>query len=466
MNNVDLADNELLNGHGDSNDNHRHVNGLEENVDEDSCGGSSVATTETENSQSSSKKTGKKRKSNGFGKRLAKKSAPNSRPKSQYKFACYVKEHDNQPIFGVAFNPHLQESGRYVFATASSNRISIYECLKDGTMKLLQVYSDPDPEESFYCIAWTYDDVKLTPLLAAGGGRGIIRVISPPTNRCIKSIKGHGHAVNDLKVHPHDHNLLLSVSKDHSLRLWNVKTGTCVAIFGGVEGHRDEVLSADFHVSGSRVVSCGMDHSLKIWILDVSEVQDAIKESYAYNPIKADKPFKTARCQIPSFTTRDIHRNYVDCVRWYGNFVMSKSCENTITLWKPGKLDDERDISLPTARYSSDIGNNTTVIHQFQLEDNDIWFMRFSMSQRQTVMALGNMKGKTYVWDLNEDISQSPNYPPLSHPKCNAALRQTSLSNDGSILICVSDDSTIWRWDRKQKALPEPGVSGSPHSVN
>ena len=39
----------------------------------------------------------------------------------------------------------------------------------------------------------------------------------------------------------------------------------------------------DFNITGSLLISCGIDHSLKIWDLQSQKIQDAIKESNIHN---------------------------------------------------------------------------------------------------------------------------------------------------------------------------------------
>ncbi|KFM72797.1 Polycomb protein eed, partial [Stegodyphus mimosarum] len=68
------------------------------------------------------------------------------------------------------------------------------------------------------------------------------------------------------------------------------------------------------------------------------------------------------------------------------------------------------------------------------------------------ILALGNQVGRAYVWDLDVDDPGTARCTVLTHPKCNSPIRQTSLNKDGSILLCVCDDGTVWRWDRISKA--------------
>ncbi|XP_073822550.1 embryonic ectoderm development protein escl [Musca autumnalis] len=362
--------------------------------------------------------------------------------KPTFKYVCHLREDHGQPIFGAQFNHHLWQQA--IFASVGKDRISIYECTEpseDGSegVKLLQCYSDPDPDENFYTCAWSYDAETSEPILAASGYRGVIRLFNISRNMSNKHFIGHGHAINELKFHPKLPYILLSGSKDHSLRLWNVSSDVCVAIFGGVEGHRDEVLSLDFDIKGDRIMSSGMDHSLKLWCLNKPAIRDALENSCNYNVNKNAAPYPTIKEHFPDFSTRDIHRNYVDCVVWFGDFVLSKSCENSIICWKPGKLDQKEVKPQETA---------TSIIHHFDYKECEIWFVRFAFNPWHKMLALGNQQGKTYVWELDASDPNATKCSTLVHPKCTAAIRQTTFSKDASILVCVCDDGTIWRWDR------------------
>lgn len=55
-------------------------------------------------------------------------------------------------------------------------------------------------------------------------------------------------------------------------------------------------------------MSCGMDHSLKLWLLDKDYMKEAIKQSYNWNSNRNSRPFDTLKEHFPDFSTRDIHR--------------------------------------------------------------------------------------------------------------------------------------------------------------
>lgn len=64
--------------------------------------------------------------------------------KTSILFLDFFQEEHGQPIFGVAINPFYKEGDLLTFATAGSNRVSIYELGETSGIKLLQSYVDAD----------------------------------------------------------------------------------------------------------------------------------------------------------------------------------------------------------------------------------------------------------------------------------------------------------------------------------
>ncbi|GFZ12468.1 transducin/WD40 repeat-like superfamily protein [Actinidia rufa] len=308
------------------------------------------------------------------------------------------------------------------FATVGGNRVTVYQCLDGGVIAVLQSYIDEDKDESFYTVSWACN-TDGTPLLVTGGINGIIRVMDAGNEKIYKSFVGHGDSVNEIRTQALKPSLVVSASKDESVRLWNVHTGICILIFAGAGGHRNEVLSVDFHPSDIyRIASCGMDNTVKIW---------SMKEFWTYveKIIHMDRSsFKISHkiCSIP-------------CIYSFNSFKLFdfiahlQSVDNEIVLWEP-KMKEQ-----------SPGEGSVDILQKYPVPECDIWFIKFSCDFHYNAAAIGNREGKIFVWELQSS-------PPvliakLSHVQSKSPIRQTAMSFDGSTILSCCEDGTIWRWD-------------------
>ena len=219
---------------------------------------------------------------------------------SDKRWACSgrIKEDHGLQLYVVNFCnlPAFQKAYEQIFFSAGANRISVYQFSPRAGVKCLQAFVDEDSKERFFCGTWMRDRKTNHPLITAAGLNGVIKIVDCTERTVVKCLLGHGNAINDLKAHPINPDLLFSASKDESVRLWNVVTGVPVIIFAGDDGHRDEVISLDIHPLGNAFASSGMDRNIRVWTLDSSRVCKAIKTSYSHTD---DTPCKA--CRVEAF---------------------------------------------------------------------------------------------------------------------------------------------------------------------
>ncbi|CAN1761442.1 Polycomb group protein FIE1 [Linum perenne] len=336
--------------------------------------------------------------------------------KRDYRVTNRLQE-GKRPLYAVVFN-FIDSRYFNVFATVGGNRVTVYQCLEGGVIAVLQSYVDEDvrthtcllfiyqKDESFYTVSWACNRDG-SPFVVAGGINGIIRVIDAGHEKIDKSFVGHGDSINEIRTQPLKPSLVVSASKDESVRLWNVHTGVCVLIFAGAGGHRNEVLSV-------------------VGIMSTN----FFEKSFTWTDLPSK--FPTKYVQFPVFIA-SVHSNYVDCNRWLGDFVLSKSVDNEIVLWEPKTKDQSP-------------GEGTVdILQKYPVPECDIWFIKFSYDFHFNAAAIGNREGKIFVWELQ--TSPPSLIARLSNAQSKSPIRQTAMSFDGSTILSCCEDGTIWRWD-------------------
>jgi polycomb protein EED len=402
--------------------------------------------------------------------------------KYQFTWSDSFEQPMKAAVYALAWSDKSPVTGGYCVAACLRRNVTLYSIggsreedeSSERPMSLLHCYVDADPKEDYYaCVFCGHSDATPSTdhdtdasnhspqqLLCVGGKHGIIHILDCIQQNEIRTLSGHGDEIFDLKRCPTDPWYLLSASKDHSCRLWNLRAehASPVAIFGGHDGHGDAVNSIAWHSSGTRFVSGGMDNTVKVWEMTESvhaamasseRFTDSLREMRALRVVDRCAWTGTALLQFPIFSSKKIHVHCVDCVEYFGDLVLSKSTESVVRLWLPQSTGT-------TLR--SPPSSDMILLRTFVYTDADVWYVRFGVEPTLRLLAVGNMLGSIFVWNV-EDMRKPTNPLKLRLPKA-ATVRYVSFSPDGTMLLASTDDGLLHRWtisgmDGENKSEPE-----------
>ncbi|CAL1284448.1 unnamed protein product [Larinioides sclopetarius] len=108
------------------------------------------------------------------------------------------------------------------------------------------------------------NDVKFSPdmrMIATASFDHSIKLWNGRTGKYLASLYGHVQEVYQISWSA-DSRLLVSGGKDSTLKLWDMKT---FKLMVDLPGHADTIFAVDWSPDGQRVVSGGKDKVLKIW---------------------------------------------------------------------------------------------------------------------------------------------------------------------------------------------------------
>lgn len=278
-----------------------------------------------------------------------------------------------------------------------------------------------DEATSLNSICWTKSAEGRPLLCAAGSSPRAIFIFDLEKDKPVRELPGHGRAINDLQISPLSPDILASASEDYSIRIWNLSGKhahqPCRAILGG-QGHKQPLLTLDFHPNGRWLLSGAMDTAVALWAVPPLE---ELETCNAGNMEPQVHPY-------PCFISQEIHANYVDCVKWYGDSILSRAArgpadgndkkmkKNEILLWKIDGFDGamahpaQPPIPYPgvftrSAFPHSDHSRGFERLLTFDAEFTARFYLRFGLFHEpgmRPILVMGNETSKFYFWDLQK----------------------------------------------------------------
>jgi WD40 repeat protein len=202
----------------------------------------------------------------------------------------------------------------------------------------------------------------------------------------------HQNAVNACGFN-HDGTLVVSASKDRTVRVWNVQTGVCLAV---LQGHTDNVRTCAFSPVSNIMVSGSDDTTVKLWEPQLGTSQ--------------------------SWELMQTFHEHKGNVRWCtfspdGRYVASAAEDAMVWIW-----DTHTDAKYPLAGHTDTV-NKCVFSHNGRL------------------IASVSSDGTARIWDW------SAGTPPLILKRHKKAVLSCVFHADDAKLVTASADMTLRVWD-------------------
>ena len=233
-----------------------------------------------------------------------------------------------------------------------------------------------------------------------------------------------------------------------------------------------------------------MDHAICLWVCPIlhNPTNRIPAPANAISPT-TDLP---ERYSYPHVSTTAVHTDYVDCVEFYNDFILSKSSrEGKIVLWHILGFDSQRKYDSTAAilhpptthefkETRSAFGESVERLMQFDIRHCEPWFMKFGVLSSPvepsklpqhvvgpgfgTYLAMGNVSGNVYVWDLSvyeattnvkgeqsgrvlsDPFTLMKPHVTLTVPKLKKMIRMMAWSTWGDWLVAVGDMGLLCLW--------------------
>ncbi|TKA75026.1 hypothetical protein B0A55_04792 [Friedmanniomyces simplex] len=336
--------------------------------------------------------------------------APAGSPNDHFPTLCScTKLADGQSLYDVKFYPYPTTDEAPIFAVTGSSNV----------------------QHSFNSLAWSRDPATRKPLICVAGERPKqIQIFDVETGEHVRSLVGHGAAINDLAISPLSSSLLASASADYTIRLWNLdpeyEDQPCVAIFAG-EGHRQHVLVCHFHPDGKWMLTAGLDTAIALWA--VPSMDELIKHR------TLDGHPAPLTVYYPHFHSTEVHANYIDTAVFFGDFIISRAAKdqsedrannksgqkvkivpNEILLWRIDGFDSDNNPPAEPPVPSTGVWTRSSFPHDpqsrgfqrlmtFDMPNTTRFYLRFGLLHQPSmrpVLAMGNEESRFLFWDLQK----------------------------------------------------------------